>query len=207
MVDTVIFNEAFDVGLTIKPRTQTTIVPLSGGYESRNQDWPYILWEYECQLRNRSVSVIRDLMEHFLGRRGPANTFPLLDPLDNELTDENIGTGDSTTGSDGTAAFQIKKTYADTDRPYQRILTIVQNLVVKVDGVTKTLTTHYTVSNGLITFTAGNRPLTGLAVTVTCDYLIKVRYKEDAFPVIISTGLWDGAAASIGNFSLVEVLT
>lgn len=202
MVDTVIFNEAFDVGLVIRPRTQTTIIPLSGGYEARNQDWPIILWEYECQLRNRSVDTIRDLMEHYLGRRGPANTFPLLDPLDNELTDENIGTGDGVT-----AAFQIKKTYADTDRPYSRPISIVENLVVKVDGATKTLTTDYTVSNGIITFGGGDIPANGHAVTVTCDYLIKVRYKEDGFPVVISSGLWDGAAASIGNFMLVEVLT
>jgi uncharacterized protein (TIGR02217 family) len=202
MVDTVIFNEAFDVGLTIRPRTQTTIIPLSGGYESRNQDWPIILWEYECQLRNRSITVIRDLMEHYLGRRGPANTFPLLDPLDNALVDENIGTGDGVT-----AAFQIKKTYADTDRPYSRPISIVQNLVVKVNGVTKVLTTDYTVSNGIITFGGGDIPSLAQAVTVTCDYLIKVRYKEDGFPVVISSGLWDGAAASIGNFTLVEVLT
>lgn len=202
MVDTVVFNEAFDVGLTIRPRSQTTIHQLSGGYESRNQDWPILLWEYECQLRNRSVTVIRSLLSHFLGRRGPANSFPLLDPLDNELTDENIGTGDGVT-----AAFQIKKTYSDTDRPYQRILTIVSNLVVKVAGVTKTLTTDYTVSNGLITFGGGDIPSAAQAVTVTCDYLIQVRYKEDTFPVVISSGLWDGAPASIGNFSLVEVLT
>jgi uncharacterized protein (TIGR02217 family) len=202
MVDTVVFNEAFDVGLTIRPRSQTTIHQLSGGYESRNQDWPILLWEYECQLRNRSITVIRSLLSHFLGRRGPANTFPLLDPLDNELTDENIGTGDGVT-----AAFQIKKTYSDTDRPYQRILTIVSNLVVKVNGVTKTLTTDYTVSNGLITFGGGDIPSAAQAVTVTCDYLIQVRYKDDTFPVVISSGLWDGAPASIGNFSLVEVLT
>ena len=202
MVDTVVFNEAFDVGLTIRPRSQTTIHQLSGGYESRNQDWPILLWEYECQLRNRSITTIRSLLAHFLGRRGPANTFPLLDPLDNELTDENIGTGDGVT-----AAFQIKKTYSDTDRPYQRVLTIVSNLVVKVNGVTKTLTADYTVSNGLITFGGGDIPGAGHAVTVTCDYLIQVRYKEDTFPVVISSGLWDGAPASIGNFSLVEVLT
>ena len=203
MVDTVIFNEAFDVGLTIRPRSQTTIHQLSGGYESRNQDWPEMLCEYECQLRNRSLTTIRALQAHFYGRRGPANTFPLLDPLDNELTDENIGTGDGVT-----AAFQIYKTYADTDRPYRRRITITpQNLVVKVNAVTKVLTTDYTVTSGIITFGGGDIPANGHAVTVSGDYFIKVRYKDDTFPIVISSGLWDGAPVSIGNFSLVEVLT
>lgn len=63
---------------------------------------------------------------------------PLRDPIDNALTNENIGTGDGTT-----TEFRITKTYADDNRPYRRPLAIVSNLVVKVAGVTKVETVDF----------------------------------------------------------------
>ena len=202
MVDTVAINDKFALDMTMGPVFQTTVVKLAGGYEDRNQDWPVALWRYDVSLKNRPLSEIRAFMAHVLGRRGAANSFPLRDPLDNELTDENIGTGDGTT-----AAFQIKKTYTDTDRPYQRPITIVSNLVVKVDGVTKTVTTHYTESGGLITFTGGNIPTAGQAITVTCDFLIQVRYEDDHNPISLPIGPGvTSPFASAGPFTLLEVL-
>lgn len=199
MVDTVAINQAFDVNIRLGPTFQTTKMDLAGGYEDRNQDWTYARWRYECRLSNRSLTNIRAFMAHYLGRRGSAFSFPLEDPLDSELTDENIGTGDGTT-----AAFQITKTYSDTDRPYARPITIVSNLVVKVDGVTQTVTTDYAETDGVITFTSP--PAAGQAITVSCDFLIRVRYDEDYTPVILNTGLWSDAPSSTADFTLIEVL-
>jgi uncharacterized protein (TIGR02217 family) len=152
------------------------------------------------RLTNRPLAEIQAFQAHVLGRRGAANTFPLRDPLDNTLTDENIGTGDGTT-----ASFQIGKLYADADRPYFRPITIVSSLVVKVAGVTKTVTTHYTVANGIVTFTGGNIPTAGQAVTVTCDWLARVRYEQDynpiTFPVAVGA---TRAVASAGPIILLE---
>jgi hypothetical protein len=75
-----------------------------------------------------------------------------------------------------------------TDRPYARPITIVSSLVVKVAGVTKTVTTHYTVADGVITFTGGNIPSAAQAITVTCDWLVRVRYQADYNPISLPIG-------------------
>ena len=202
MVDTVAINNKFALDMRMGPTFQTTVIPLMGGYEDRNQDWQVALWRYDVSLNNRPLSEIRSFLAHLLGRRGAANAFPLRDPLDNTLTDENIGTGDGTT-----AAFQIKKTYSDTDRPYARPITIVSNLVVKVAGVTKTVVTHYNEADGVVTFTGGNIPTGGQAITVTCDWLVRVRYQADFNPISLPIGP-DTATpfTSAGPFTLMEVL-
>lgn len=201
MVDTVAINNKFALDMKMGPTFQTTIQKLSGGYEDRNQDWQVALWRYDVALNNRPLSEIRSFLAHVLGRRGAANAFPLRDPLDNSLTDENIGTGDG-----ATASFQIKKTYSDSDRPYFRPITIVSNLVVKVAGVTKTVTSQYTQTDGLITFTGGNIPTGGQAVTVSCDFLIRVRYDGDYNPISLPIGPDTGTPYASASCTLVEVL-
>jgi uncharacterized protein (TIGR02217 family) len=201
MVDTVAINDKFALNMKMGPTFQTTIQKLSGGYEDRNQDWQIALWRYDVELNNRPLSEIRSFLAHVLGRRGSAYSFPLRDPLDNTLTDENIGTGDGST-----AAFQIKKTYSDTDRPYQRPITIVSSLVVKVNGVTKTSGVHYNESSGLITFTGGNIPAGGQAITVSCSFLIRVRYDADYNPITLPIGPDTATPFASASCTLMEVL-
>lgn len=200
MVDTVTISDKFALGFRSGPVFQTTTIPLMGGFEDRNQDWEIALWKYEVSLTNRPIAEIQAFVAHVLGRRGAANTFPLRDPLDNTLTDENIGTGDGVT-----AAFQIHKAYPDADRPYFRPITIVSSLVVKVAGVTKTVTTHYTQANGIVTFTGGNIPTAGQAITVTCNWLARVRYEQDYNPITLPVSVGaTRAVASAGPFILLE---
>lgn len=198
MVDTVAINNKFALDMKMGPVFQTTVIPLMGGYEDRNQDWQVALWRYDVSLNNRPLSEIRSFMAHVLGRRGSANAFPLRDPLDNSLTDENIGTGDGTT-----AAFQIKKTYADADRAYARPITIVSSLVVKVAGFTQVEGSNYAQGDGWIAF--ANAPTVGQAITVSCDFLIPVRYESDVNPITLPIGPGtSNAFASAGPFTLME---
>jgi len=60
--------------------------------------------------------------------------------------------GDSTNGTDGTAAFSVSKKKS------------WETLEVWVAGVKKTITTHYTVGGSTVTFTAGNVPTTGQSI-------------------------------------------
>ncbi|RWA62133.1 DUF2460 domain-containing protein [Mesorhizobium sp.] len=200
MVDTVAINNMFALDAKMGPVFQTTVSKLSGGYEDRNQDWQTALWRYDVSLNNRPLSEIRAFIAHLLGRRGAANSFPLRDPLDNTLTDENIGTGDG-----DTTEFRITKTYADANRPYRRPLSIISNLVVKIDGATQTETVHYNTEDGWLAFR--DPPAAGLAITVSCDFLIAVRYDSDANSVTLPIGP-DTATpfASAGPFTLTEVL-
>jgi uncharacterized protein (TIGR02217 family) len=201
MTDTVAINDKFALDMKMGPTFQTTIQNLNGGFEDRNQDWPIARWRYDVELKNRPMAEIKAFLGHFLGRRGAAYAFPLKDPLYNELTDENIGTGDGTTDT-----FQIRSLHSDTDRPYYRFWYIVDNLVVKVAGVTKTVTTHYTESDGLVTFTSGNIPTAAQAITVSCDVWAKVRYEADYNPISLPVSTSATAPiASAGPFTLMEV--
>lgn len=198
MVDTVAINNKFALDMKMGPVFQTTVIPLMGGYEDRNQDWQVALWRYDVSLNNRPLTEIRAFMAHVLGRRGSANTFPLRDPLDNTLTDENIGTGDGVT-----TEFQIKKIYADENRPYRRPLAIVSSLVVKVAGVTQVEETDYEQQDGWLSFT--DAPTAGQAITVTCDFLIPVRYQADLNPITLPIGPGaSNAFASAGPITLME---
>ncbi|RUT88128.1 MULTISPECIES: DUF2460 domain-containing protein [unclassified Mesorhizobium] len=200
MVDTVAINNKFALGMRMGPVFQTTVIPLMGGYEDRNQDWQVALWKYEVELRNRPLAEIRAFVAHVLGRRGSSRLFPLRDPLDNTLADENIGTGDGVA-----TEFQITKTYADDDRPYKRPLAIVSNLVVKVGGVTQVESVDFNHEDGWVAFRDDQPPAAGLAITVSCDFLIAVRYEADHNPLTLPIGPGtSNAFASAGPFVLVE---
>lgn len=201
MVDAVTITDKWALNAKIGPVFQTTIVKLSGGYEDRNQDWTEALWRYEIELANRPLSEIQTFLNLFLGRRGAARSFLLVDPIYNSLTDENIGTGDGTT-----ASFQAKQTFTDPANSYARNWYTIDNLVVKVAGVTKTVSTHYTVSNGLITFTGGNIPTAGQAITISGNPKVRVRFEDDYNPITLPIG--PGATspyASASSIVLMEV--
>ncbi|TIO39505.1 MAG: hypothetical protein E5X96_00205 [Mesorhizobium sp.] len=200
MADTVVINDKFALDMKSGPMLQTALNPLSGGYEDRNQDWPVARWRYDVEFRNRPLTEMRAFQAHFLGRRGRANAFPLRDPLDNELVDEEIGTGDGVT-----ASFQIRRLYDDADRPYYREYTLVTDLVVKVDGVTKTSGVHYNQANGVVTFTGGNIPADDAVVTVSCNVLILVRYDTDWNPISLPVAVNSTRPLGSATFTLIEV--
>lgn len=201
MVDAVTISDKWALEARMWPEFQTTITPLSGGYEDRNQDWPTALWHYQIELKNRPLSEIQTFINLVTGRRGAARAFLLKDPIYNSLTDENIGTGDGTT-----AAFQVRQLFADTANPYYRLWYSVSNLVVKVAGVTKTPVTHYNESAGLVTFTGGNIPTAAQAITATCDTFVRVRFADDQNQIILPIGPETASPfASTSSLTLMEV--
>jgi uncharacterized protein (TIGR02217 family) len=73
--------------------------------------------------------------------------------------------------------------------------------VIKKNGVTQTLTTHYTISaTGVVTFVTA--PTTGHALTWTGEFDIPVRFDVDYLPVIMNVN----SIAQIGSISLREVI-
>lgn len=204
MVDSVIINDKFALDMKMGPVFQTTIIPLLGGYEDRNQDFDYALWRYEAELKNRPLSEITAFITFLAGRRGAARSFLVRDPLYHTLTDENIGTGDGTT-----AAFQVRQLFNDSANPYYRQWYSITSLVVKVNGVTKTSGVHYNESNGLVTFTGGNIPAGGSpadTITASGTVYVRCRFAEDYNPVTlpISPDITT-PFASAGPFTLMEV--
>ena len=141
---------------------------------------------------------------------GPLYSFPFEDRLDfkstapeptNTITalDCPIGTGDG-----ATAAFQCYKTYTFGAYTYYRpiYLPIQGTLLVAVNNVTKTETTHYTVNyeTGVITFTGGNIPPNGHIIRAGFQFRCKVRYAVNDLQTVI-----EGYRAGSAQLSLIEV--
>jgi uncharacterized protein (TIGR02217 family) len=201
MVDAVILTDKWALEARFWLEFQTTIQTLLGGYEDRNQDWPTGLWHCQIELKNRPLSEIQTFINLEAGRRGAARAFLVKHPVYHTLTDENIGTGDGVT-----AAFQARQLFTDTVNPYYHYWYSLTNLVVKVAGVTKVLTTDYTETDGLITFGGGDIPSAAQAVTISCNPYIRMRFAEDGNQIILPIG--PGVTtpfASTGSVHLMEV--
>jgi uncharacterized protein (TIGR02217 family) len=97
---------------------------------------------------------------------GPWDTWLFQDPEDNTYTAQTmIGTADGVN-----KVFQVARLWGGFNEPIQNIN--AGTLVVKDNGVTKTLTTDYTVSStGVVTFVVA--PIAGHAITA--DFAFKFR--------------------------------
>jgi uncharacterized protein (TIGR02217 family) len=124
----------------------------------------------------------RSIMAIYLAHRGSLIPFRFRDWTDYTVTDEVFGTGDGLK-----TGFQLIKTYDPSmillNTP--GALTYVRNIallastpIIKIDGVTKTVVTDYTISaSGLVTFTSA--PANGKLITWTGEFDIPVRFDGD----------------------------
>lgn len=173
-------------GLDIKtikaPIFRTQVQETVSGRESAASFMAYPLWKFRLSynvLRSASAyAELQTIVDFFLSRRGRYDDFLYIDSDDSAVTAEPFGTGDGTT-----AAFQlIRKIKAGG------FAEPVQNLngapSIYVAGVLKTATVHYNIgSTGLVTFTAGNIPTAGQALTWTGSYYFRVRFLQDELEI------------------------
>jgi uncharacterized protein (TIGR02217 family) len=201
MPDLIIIDEVVEMGFTsMAGGWSTSIVPLSGGLESRNQNWAAPRRRYEYAYPEKDADDVRTIMAFIDDRRGAFYPWLLKDWLNFQLTDEvilDVGSGDG-----GVSTAQVKQTWGPNNA-FSRDIKYIKSgtLVVKKNAVTLTLTTDYTVnSTGLITFVA---PLVaGDEITVTCDFYIKVRFEQDS----ISPSIDNFGSARIQSITAIEVL-
>ncbi|RWP84897.1 MAG: hypothetical protein EOR12_27075 [Mesorhizobium sp.] len=200
MVDNVIMPESVSVGFKGGPRFITLKVKSDNERITRLQKTVIARHYYSWSQQNRDAALIGVLRNFFYDRRGDFKVFLMKDHTDFQCVACQIGIGDG-----AQAAFQATKTYTAGSNPYVRIIRHIKagTLVVKVDGVTKTLTTHYTVSaTGLITFTGGNIPAEGAVIMIDCDFYVPVAFEGDAFEPSIPYSLPE--VMSIDNLQAVE---
>lgn len=202
MVDNVIMPETVSYGFKGGPRFSTDKVTSVNMQERRLQNLSIARHYYAWSRRSADAAQIATLRAFWFDRRGDFKAFLFKDWTDFQCVDSEIGVGDGVV-----AAFQASKTYTAGSNPYLRIIRHIKSgtLVVKVAGVTKTLTTHYTVSDtGLITFTGGNIPTLGQVVTISCDFYVPVRFDGDAFSPSIPGGLAD--ILDVDDLQAIEVI-
>lgn len=200
-VETPRFPDDIAYGSAGGPEFKTFVFEGQSGIEQRHQAWSRHRLRYDVSYGIRDKSDMDTVRAFFYNMKGKATGFRFKDWGDYELVDENIGTGD---GSE--TVFNITKTYTSGSETYVRRIfkPIASGLVVKVAGVTQTLTTDYTVNatTGVITFTAGGTPGMGEAVTVTCEFDVPVRFDTDRL-----SASHDGyLTESWGSIPLVEII-
>lgn len=147
----------------------------------------------------RTANDIYEILAFFEVMNGREHSFAITNLLDFKscppentptATDALIGVGD---GSN--LAFQLKKQYTitlldgstvvATDRTIY--LPVHNTVLIAVDGILKTETTHYTVNyaTGALAFTMGNAPANLKNVTAGFEFREKVRFDTDDLSAVM----------------------
>ena len=155
------------------------------GREFRIADQLYPIWEWTLTyaiLRDQNdtrggvglgtgYNELRTLQGFFLARRGSFEPFLFQDPTDWTTTNELLGVGNGTR-----TIFQLIRTFGGFVEP----VTAIQAVTIRVNGVTKTITTDYTVdlATGIVTLLVA--PTSGHPVTADITYYFRVRFSDDS---------------------------
>ena len=202
-------------GSTATPTSLVDVARGPAGDEKRRSRRSRILYQFDIGQNIRKHSQMYELVQLFHLMNGRQHSFAIKNELDHKscdpdsdvaVSDAAIGTGDGVT-----AQFQLRKQYSMTLNDGSTIITahrnvyvIVRNtLLVAVASVLKTETTHYIVDydNGTITFTAGNIPSAGQAITAGFQFLVKVRFANND----LTQAMEEWNSGSTPSIPLVEV--
>lgn len=153
------------------PTFNTKIQAAVSGRESRAAMMAYPLWSFKISFEFLLPDELQTLGGFFLARRGQADSFLYTDDKDKAVVDQSIGTGNGTN-----RYFQLVRSFGGFIEPVENVNGVV---TIKVNGVTKTSGTDYTIStSGLVTFTTA--PGAGLSVTWSGSYYFRCRFLQDA---------------------------
>ena len=152
-----------------KTQTQESV----SGRELRWTSMVYPRWRvtlsYEFLRAGGGFSELQALVGFFNFRRGAWDDFLWLDQDDNTVAGQQIGVGNG-----ARTAFTVYRTYGGFSEP---VLNYVSAPVVKVGGVVKTAGVDYTISAGILTFSAA--PANGAVVTWSGQFYKRVRFERD----------------------------
>ena len=198
-IETPRFPDDIAYGSSGGPEFRTFIFEGQSGIEQRYSTWSRHRLRYDVSYGIRNQTDMDTVRAFFYNMGGKAVGFRFKDWSDYSMTDMNIGTGDA-----AETQFGISKTYTSGAQTYVRRIfkPIGTGLVVKVDGVTQTITTDYTVdtTTGIITFVSP--PGAALPITVTCEFDVPVRFDTD----IMAASHEGYLTESWGSIPLVEII-
>ncbi len=177
------------------PVRQTEIITLASGHEQRNAAQANSRRKYDAGVGVKSLEDMRTLIAFFEARHGQLFGFRFRDPVDHDA-DGNIGIGDGQT-----TQFQLKKTYADTENSWQRIITkpVVGTLTIQLNAQS---TTDYSIdyNTGMVVFNIA--PAIDVQVIASFEFDVPVRFDM----AHLSTSLEAFGAGVAVNIPLIEVI-
>lgn len=191
------------------PEFATVIQESVSGQEQRIKVWARCRARYDIAYSvlnsEDPVGSYKAVLALFYAHNGRLRPFRFKDWGDFQADDTWFGVGDAST-----TTFQLSKLYDPSlillsvpgALTYQREIYLLATApVIKVNGVTQTVTTHYTIdATGLVTFTSP--PPNGHALTWIGEFDIPVRFDTDHLPVIMNVN----SIAQISSISLREVV-
>lgn len=155
------------------PEWKTKVQQAISGRELRAAFRQYPLYRFTLAfdfLRADSVNAeLQALLGFFNARQGSFDSFLYTDPTDATVTAQSFGTGNG-----ATTQFKLVRTYGGAIEP---VMNLNGNPAIYKAGVLQTAGTHYTISNGLVTFVAA--PANGNALTWTGSYYYRCRFADD----------------------------
>lgn len=196
-----------EVGSQFSPTFSNVIQEALSGNEQRFAQWTKCRGvgdiSYGLEDSSDPTGDFRAIAAMYRAHFGSLYPFRFKDWSDFEAEDELFGNGD---GSQ--TEFQLVKTYDPSmillNTPgslfYVRsILLPATDPVIKVDGVTKTVVTDYSISSGLVTFTSP--PANGTNLTWTGEFDVPVRF-DGPLNIIMK----ENDIISIGSLPIKEVI-
>ncbi len=202
--------EFIEKGSQFSPTFQNVIQESIAGNEQRWAQWTKCrgVGDISYGLLNSTDpdGDFRAIVAIYRAHYGSLLPFRFKDWSDYQASDDNFGTGNG-----ATLAFQLSKTYDPSNillnvpgtvvyvRPIT-LLTVGVAPVIKVDGVTKTVTTDYTISSsGLVTFVSAPANLKPL--TWTGEFDVPVRF-DGPLQIIMN----ESDITAIGSLPIREVI-
>ncbi len=199
---------AIEIGSRFSPTFNNVIQEAIAGNEQRFGRWDKCrgVGDVSYGLLNSTDpdGDFRAIVALYRAHFGSLYPFRFKDWSDFQATDEPFGTGDG-----AEVAFQLSKTYdpslillntAGSLFYVRNIVLLASTPVIKVDGVTKTVTTDYTISSaGVVTFTVA--PADDDVVTWTGEFDVPVRFDGELEVIPKESDI-----ISIGSLPIKEVI-
>lgn len=190
------------------PRFRTSVLTLSSGFERRNIDWENSRAAFSAGYGIQTKADFSEVLEFFYARQGRAHSFRFKDWSDFEITAQVIGSTDGATNQ-----YQLFKTYTSGGIEFDRTLTkpVENSFTATVDGVSRTVeyntgptgptAIRINTLTGVVALNSTDAATTGLAIEVTGEFDIPVRFDTDQIDINMQT--FD--AGAIPELGIIEV--
>lgn len=184
-------------GSTGGPEYSTSVVPLDNGSEQRLARWPVGRHRFDAAGGIKTQADYNDVLAMFHACQGRAHGFRWKDHADyrtadtitfsdSELVDVD---GAADVGDGTTTVFYLAKKYIFGSTTVYRPITKPVNgtVLIAVNGVLQTETTHYTIdyTTGAVTFVTA--PPNTHSVTNGCEFDVPARFDTDHLPARLAS--------------------
>lgn len=203
------FPEFYELGASMGPEFNTTIVTSSSSFEQRNKNWDTPRHRFEVAHLAKDYATRKALKDFFMLRGGMAFSFRFRDWSDYYIGMSWVGSTLTHTagghifdaGTGAKTVFQLAIKYSDTAATLIREITKpeVGSVKVYVAGVELVSGWSLNYTTGVLTFSVA--PANGATVAWSGKFDLHVRFDTDIAMMALNTP----AAGTWGSISLVEV--